>query len=251
MEDPTHERWLAELHPAERLRYFYGQLLTASDLQQEQDYWRQKRQLGNRFGPGTGVVCGLGVTPLTTPKGNGVQVSAGLALDGWGREIVVPTDLELVPLRLSDDCDPLSPSQDQLPPSVHVEVCYREFTSGQEPAGSVELEPRPDQGAAGRVVEGYCLRVREGHAPEVSTSPDAEVLNLVRSGRLRDALCLLSVYVCPTPSEDPCVALANITVGPDGSMTVDACGPRAIVPTNRLLAQLAYSIAPAGPSQHV
>ncbi len=68
MEDPTHERWLADLIPAERIHYFYGQLLSADDFQKEQDYWRRKSQLHNRFELGQGVVCGLGVTPLTTTR---------------------------------------------------------------------------------------------------------------------------------------------------------------------------------------
>src|SRR5713226_8230510 len=127
MEDPTHEQWLAELHSAERPRYLYGRLLTADDLQKEQDYWRHKGQLHNRIGLGRGVVCGLAVTPLSTTQGNGVRVSAGLALDGWGREIVIPTDVDIVPLGLSDDCGPLSPSDELLPPSVHISLCYLEI----------------------------------------------------------------------------------------------------------------------------
>src|SRR3979411_205500 len=54
MEETTHELWLAELHPAERPRYFDGQLLTANDLREEQDYWRRKLQQHNRFGLGQG-----------------------------------------------------------------------------------------------------------------------------------------------------------------------------------------------------
>ena len=249
MEDTTHELWLAELHPAERPRYFDGQLLTAKDFQEEQDYWRRKLQLHNRFGLGRGVVCGLGVTTLVTAQESGVRVSAGLALDGWGREIVVPTDIDIVPMRLFDGCDPLSPSEDQLPASVHISVSYRESTSGRQPVGIGGTEQGAEQSAAGRIVEGYCVRVREGPAPEVSTIPDAEVLKLVRSGRLHDALCLLTASACPTPSADPCVVLANVAMVKDGSVTVDACGPRAVVATNRLLTRLANSIALAGPSQ--
>ena len=249
MEETTHELWLAELHPAERPRYFDGQLLTANDLREEQDFWRRKFQQHNRFGLGQGVVCGLGVTPLVTAQGSGVRVSAGLALDGWGREIVVPTDIDIVPIRPFDGCDPLSPSQDQLPASLHVDVCYRESTSGQRPLSSAKPGPGADQTAAARVVEGWCLRVREGLAPEVTTIPDAEVLNLVRTGRMHDALCLLTAYACPTPSADPCVVLANVSVRKDGSVAVDACGPRALVPTNRLLMQLAHILPPAARSQ--
>jgi len=245
MEDPTHEQWLAELYPAERPRYFYGQLLTADDFKKEQDYLRRKNQLHNRFGLSQGVVCGLSVTPLTTTQGNGVRISAGLALDEWGREIVIPTDVDIVPLRLSDDCDPLSPSDELLPPSVHISLCYREIAGRQQPVGAVELEAGADQGPTGSLVESYCLRVQEGAAPDVSTSTDPEALEHLRSGRLHDALCLLAATTCRPTSVDPSVVLANVEVNDDGSLTVDACGPRVIVPTNRLLLQLAHIITPA------
>ena len=71
-----------------RNRYFSGRLLTAEDLTQEQEYLATKRRLTNRLLHGWGVVAGLDVTVTDGPA---VTVSAGLALDGWGREIVVVT----------------------------------------------------------------------------------------------------------------------------------------------------------------
>ena len=248
MDDPTPEQWLADLYTAERPRYFYGKLLTAGDLQKEQDYWRRKNQLHNRFEHGHGVVCGLGVTPLTTTQGNGVRVSAGLAVDAWGREIVIPTDVDIVPLRLFDDCDPISAGNELLPPGVHISVCYRELAGGRQPVGSADPEVGADQSSVGSLVESYCLRVQNGAAVDVSTSADAQVTELLRSGRLRDALCLLAATTCPPAFADPCVVLANVTVNQDGSLTVDACGPRVIVPTNRLLLQLAQSLTRAATS---
>ena len=240
-DDPTDERWLADLRPAERLRYFVGQLLTADELQKEQSYFRHKNQLHNRFEVGHGVVCGLGATAVATSQGSGVRISAGLALDAWGREIVVPSDVDIVPLRLSDDCDAPSEGDEPLVGSAHLSVCYRELERGPHPARAVELEARAERGAGNTLIESYLLRVRAGTAPEVSTRADAEVLDHLRSGRLHQALCLLAATTCPLASDDPCVVLANIAVGEDGSVEVDACGPRAIVPTNRLLLQLARS----------
>src|SRR2546428_7790804 len=135
MDHPTHELWLADLYPAERLRYFYGQLLSAGDFQKEQDYWRRKNQLHNRFALGHGVVCGLGVSPLTTTQGNGVRISAGLALDEWGREIVISTDVDIVPLRLFDDCDPMSAGGRFLPPAGPPRALLPETAGGAPPAG--------------------------------------------------------------------------------------------------------------------
>jgi hypothetical protein len=46
----------------DRLRYFYGQMLHARDLQMEQAYSREKLKLHNRCLHGWGVVCGLDVS---------------------------------------------------------------------------------------------------------------------------------------------------------------------------------------------
>ena len=71
-----------------RNRYFCGRLLTAEDLTQEQEYLATKRRLTNRLLHGWGVVAGLDVTVTDGPA---VTVGPGVALDGWGREIVVVT----------------------------------------------------------------------------------------------------------------------------------------------------------------
>ena len=152
MEDSTDGRSLADLRQAERIRYFPGQLLTADDFAMEQDYWRGKGQLHNRLHLGQGVVCGLDVTPLTGTA-NGVRISPGLALDAWGREIVVPTVVELLPLRLSDDCDPVASGDEPLPRSVHVTICYREH-AGRRREVAAEPDPEPtSQGGHGGICD--------------------------------------------------------------------------------------------------
>jgi hypothetical protein len=232
MDDPIHDQWLADLHAPERLRYFSGRLLTAEDLQLEQDYWRRKIQLHNRFEIGRGVVWGLGVTTLSTTAGHGISVSPGFAIDAQGREIVVPTGVDLVPLRLSDDGE-------RLPSSICISLCYSEEEGSPQLVSGLGLEVGTDPGPAGSVFETYQLRVESGAAPDVSTAASTEVLENLRSGRLQDALCLLAAKTFPPISAAPCVVLANIAVDEEGSLTVDACGPRIIAPTNRLLLQLA------------
>src|ERR1700682_1496595 len=87
----------------ERLRYFDGQMLTAKDFQAEQDYQIEKRRLHNRRLHGVGVVDGLAVS--VNAPGTVVLVSPGLALDCYGREILVegPVRLELG-IHTSDVC---------------------------------------------------------------------------------------------------------------------------------------------------
>jgi len=94
----------ASLTTPERNNYFYGLLLDEARFEREVDYFNQKRWLLNRLLFGTGVVCGLEVTPDTNPdtKGNYI-VSPGVAIDGLGREIVVPNPVSINPNLLTDE----------------------------------------------------------------------------------------------------------------------------------------------------
>src|SRR5262249_35100006 len=111
----------------------------------EQRYVLSKQWLYNRTVLGPGVVCGLGVEPLTTAVGSGLVVRAGLAIDGWGREIVVPEDVALVPLALTDQCGRPSPAGGALPDRLTVQVCYQECDTDWGPA----LTGDPDCGRGG------------------------------------------------------------------------------------------------------
>ena len=82
----------------QRNRYFYGKLMTVKDFEVEQDYMNEKRRLLNRLVAGAGVICGL------RPDQDDVEISnaggnikikfvtGGAAIDGWGREIVIPIE---------------------------------------------------------------------------------------------------------------------------------------------------------------
>ncbi len=78
--------------PFERNHYFLGKLLTADDFQAEQEYHNGKRRLLNRLMYGVGVLCGL---HTKQGKGSRLTITAGVAVDGCGREIVVPHDVTL------------------------------------------------------------------------------------------------------------------------------------------------------------
>ena len=66
-----------------RPRFFDGELLTAKDLQVEQDYQIEKRRLHNRMLHGLGVVSELAVSVDDGPS-VAVCVSPGFALDASG-----------------------------------------------------------------------------------------------------------------------------------------------------------------------
>ena len=81
---------ISSLRHLKRNRYFTGKLMTAEDLDQEQEYNREKQKRHNRYLHGFGVVVGLEVSR----SGGAVVISPGLAIDCQGNEIVVPEPLE-------------------------------------------------------------------------------------------------------------------------------------------------------------
>lgn len=68
-----------------RSSFISGQLLSAEDLQTEQDYHRSMRYLQNRM-HGDGVVQGLDVEVGVESE---LRVSPGIAIDALGRELVM------------------------------------------------------------------------------------------------------------------------------------------------------------------
>jgi hypothetical protein len=75
------------LPPIERLNYFNGQRLEATDLQLEQGYHIRVRRELNRALYTPGIASGLEVLPATNP--HAVVVNPGVALDALGREVIL------------------------------------------------------------------------------------------------------------------------------------------------------------------
>lgn len=83
-----------------RNNYFYGKLLSAGDFVTEQEYFNGKRKLINRLVLGNGIVKGLDVK-RSADNADSVNITAGVAIDPFGREIVVPEEIknmDLMPL---------------------------------------------------------------------------------------------------------------------------------------------------------
>jgi hypothetical protein len=140
-----------------RVRYFYGQLLTAQDFQDEQQYHLEKQRLHNRLLHGAGIVKGLEVGGV---EGTTVQVRPGLALDSHGREIIVPD-----PHR-TDAAQPTNeggqPEGDRIDKGVvSLRAAYREMdvSAGEENRLS-------------RTAEAYCLIV----SPDSPVGSDSGVV---------------------------------------------------------------------------
>src|ERR1041385_8785409 len=73
----------------DRNRYFYGKLMTVRDFLREQEYFNSKRWLINRLLFGSGVACGLEVSPVPAEGKTVVDIQRGVAIDPIGREITV------------------------------------------------------------------------------------------------------------------------------------------------------------------
>jgi hypothetical protein len=78
----------------ERPRYFPRQLITPAELTLEQDYFRERLRLHNRFLHGWGVVCGARVCPVPRKDDDGYEpwkvcVQRGYLLDPYGNDILL------------------------------------------------------------------------------------------------------------------------------------------------------------------
>ena len=140
-------------------------------LELEQRYGNSKRWLINRLSLGQGVLCGLEVT--ASADGREVSVSPGVAIDGYGREIIVPETSRGIDVRQpTDDCG----RPDGLPlrgaGTVTLYICYHECEA--EPAAVLVSECGPERRCEnGLVRERYRLRIgRDEPAPPGLVTPE-------------------------------------------------------------------------------
>ena len=243
-----------------RNRYHHGQLLTDQSFQLEQHYVKEKIWLGNRLITGHGVVCGLDVK-LGEDRVS-VYVTPGVAIDKWGREIIVPADTEPQPLPRSPkgeegggygeraggghgekDGDRHDDRYEQRPEQedefVQVLICFKECLSDPQPL--VVSDCGCEETCAPAVIrERYKVIVKPGKAPEIPTHcrfPD--VFNNDRVDYA--ALARWVTQECHRMKGDGCIPLANVKL-PRGRGRCDSgdidISVRPIVYTNDLLFEL-------------
>lgn len=135
-----------------RPRFFTGQVLSAADLEAEQDYFRERQRLQNRLALGTGVAFGLEVACSDGPAGARVVVSPGLGVDPSG-EIVALHEEARLPVGLD----------------LPAFVCVRYFERPCDPVpAAIEAEPLEP------------TRIEEGARATVETELPADALAVAR-----------------------------------------------------------------------
>ncbi len=213
----------AELHAFSHPRYFYGQLLDVRHFESEHSYFQGKMWLLNRLIHGYGVVCGLDVRPGDDP--GTVVVTPGVALDPWGREIIVPCESKPVRIEPLPDDPPTQDGGDPTPQLqqsyvrskepcegwVHLAVCFQSRDCDPEPvlAGSCDASSRCAMGA---VRESYCIpQPRPGQAARPDINGTLHEIYKCRPADYGELVEYVTRSCNPClPCGDPCIVLANI-----------------------------------------
>jgi len=194
-----------------RNRYFYGKLLDVMHLELEQNYFNSKRWLLNRLVMGYGVICGLDVD--VGPDGASVVVQPGVALDKWGRELVIASPSAPVPLPSPPTMTPTGECPDDAD-CFHLMLCYHECPGDPVPALGGDCD-RTAMCAPGSIRERYELCFRQGKLTQPST--DCQVADLIDGTKIDyPALVEYVSAPCPACPEDACIPLANVRVPAKG-----------------------------------
>lgn len=138
-----------QLFPFERNRYFAGKMLTSSDFQAEQTYFNNKRRFINSLIYGSGIVCGCSVFSLDDLS---VLVESGVAIDDFGREIVIQSSAvkKLSAIEGFSDIN-----------SEEVLLCMRYAETPVHSVFAVNRQGQEDSYEYNRIIEGYELFLKE------------------------------------------------------------------------------------------
>lgn len=120
-----------------RPTFYEGEILPAADLVATVEYPRDQVARHDRYLHSWGIVKGLQLTPgaptktVTGPQYVPVTLSAGIAIDGTGREIVVPQDTTLNRDDFRGEVEPLKDA------SVWYPVFVYGFDQGAQPSSNL------------------------------------------------------------------------------------------------------------------
>ncbi len=255
-----------------RNRYFYGKLLDVHNLQMEQDYFLEMGRLINRLTLGSGVLCGLRVRRGT---GAALLVSPGVAVDGYGREIVVTEQVTIDLAELEREAGgeqgaagvlclsyhecPVEPAPVLVADCDVREECVpgavrERFKFSLMPAADAPLPEDPCSIVRGPGLSPWepAEPVQPGETTHMIESRLASALReiehvggstpeLETAAAMRRRLC--DVYHPPCGPGSACVPVALITRGRRGGIAVDECLPRRTIYSNAVLLDLILCLA--------
>ena len=140
----------------ERLNYYEGEYLGAGDFGAEQQYHRDMRRRHNIGQHTYGIVAGLDLAQVPNGGPNGqveVYVMPGMAVDGFGREIVVLGKAQLTQEPFASYFDP---NVNAAPKQMYLWIAYGQFLAqGSQDACTYAGTTN----AFGRVEESYRIAV--------------------------------------------------------------------------------------------
>jgi hypothetical protein len=258
--------------PFSRPRYMYGQLLGAEDFTAEQRYHLLRARLRNALLHGSGVVCGLDVSSVSTadPPVNELRCTPGLAIDALGREIFVPETVCLDITGLAANTNfwpslsaPPGAGAGSTAKRCYAVLSYRACLSAQVPAITPPCSDADNALAYSLVLDSYRLCLEAAPPPDPNPL-SRDWLALTAPSGLRDRLQAL---MCQSPAQKPAdpgqlwsltqdekVLLAVIDLEPVGTPAtntkVDAVDTtvRALLPDVQTVAQMATGIGLVGPA---
>lgn len=226
-----------------RNRYFYGKLLDVRSQEMEQAYGMRMRRLLNRFGLGTGVLCGLEVHA----DGDGqVWIDSGMAVDGCGREILVteprcvPEPWQPVDACGDPDGDPVGDG------TVTICLAYHECDVDPVPVLVEDCDTR-EGCRPGAVRERYRVLIRAGE-PETWGGLTSEQCGAIFPAHpagdfdRRAAACQTLAGPC-ADTEPLCVPIATLVFAPEQPVGVRQCVGRTTVYSNARLFDMLLCLA--------
>jgi hypothetical protein len=233
-------RGLGTLSSPLRNHYFYGKLMDVPHFEMEQGYGNKKRWLLNRLGLGYGVLCGLGLTV----EENRICIAPGVAIDRYGREIIVPHEVCVDPWAVTDECGRPMANALSKTEAHRVYFClgYRECQTDFMPVLVMDCNVKEDC-LPGTTVEGYVVLVKEGQTPDPTRLERVcEIVNSDQApGVKRENLCeLLSKETCfHSEDQENCVVLGGARLRADGTIGVlDPCSARTTLISNERLLEM-------------
>ena len=242
---PEARALLARLASPSRNRYYYGKMLDAYHLELEQRYGNTKRWLINRLSLGSGILCGLDV--VATTDNTRLRVTSGVAIDGLGREIIVPqATAPIDPSQPLDDCGRPDGAPIRGDERVTLAICYHECEA--EPNPVMISECGPEQSCEnGLVRERYRLRIIRGDpAPPGFITPEqcARIFGQPPQGVSRREVVCETLTIDCAPPDETCVPLAVITLNGNGGIArIQRCAFRRSLYSNAVLFDLILCLA--------